>query len=1069
MKKSIFLFFAAILCAMSVSAKVIYFKPNGNWAAANAAFYASVWGGAGVTNPVKFTPVATDPDVYEAEVGTNTSIIFLRHDPAKTVTSSNMWDCWNRMGNLSIPTDGKNCCTIKDGQWSQEKNTTNGAASYVTWSTYTPPTEVVIPDRYITGTLAGGWNANDQIMTYDPETETYSHTFTAVAANVEQKFKVTDGTWSKNWGGDAVSPAIEGVTKDNDGNAVFTLSTGGDVTVTFDGTNIQLTTTGEIKVTIPDRYIAGIGGWSEKQVKMTYNEVSKLHEHTFAALAAGNYEFKITDGTWTNSWGKDGQNYPFNLPAAGDVTIKYNWKDNSIELILPEVTEPEPEPTELTYNVTVPAGTKACYICGNMTGWNFTEMTKVDDTHYTITIEGAKKNDGYKYASGGDWGYVEKDANGNEIGDRTYVDGNDVVAKWASVYDPDAVEQELTYSVTVPEGTYACYIAMDTDPAQEGWEFTEMTKVDDTHYTFTRTGLKSKTYKYASGAGWEYVEKTAEDGEVADRTWAENDVVAKWASVYNPSAPTYDYYLTGSLVGGWDVKQQGIEKDGELYKATFNALAAGTYEFKITAGDWEHQWNYNNLGAAYEEVSQGVDGEEKPNGNIKIITEEVKNITVIFDATAGKITFDGLTPYVAPLTYTVTVPAGTEKCYIAGAFAQSNWNTFLEMEQVVGEDKFTITIIGAKETDEYKYACQADWAYAEVIDGGGNRTNWSELDEVTAWNKPVVYTYYLMGVNGDWTTGIEMEVNTGAENEVMLTCQPVNGEVKIKRLGDDESEYWYGGKSLKEEAGNLGTNTEAATDGDGNIALEEGIYNFYFNTADGKLWIAAATDCELATITLTTGNNDDIIAANIGETVNVKIERSFTANDGYYTLCVPFNMDPSVIGKAYYLGTITEHVAGEGININLEEETYMLSAGVPYLVLPKANMSELVVENVTIQPDIASGQNVTNGEGTVKIFFEGFYSAPGRITNGTTEYYVGNNGYLYNGEVEIRGLSGLFTITDENGAPLKVRARVVTREDEATGFENITNGENTTIKLIENGQLIIIRNGEKFNAQGQKL
>ena len=36
-------------------------------------------------------------------------------------------------------------------------------------------------------------------------------------------------------------------------------------------------------------------------------------------------------------------------------------------------------------------------------------------------------------------------------------------------------------------------------------------------------------------------------------------------------------------------------------------------------------------------------------------------------------------------------------------------------------------------------------------------------------------------------------------------------------------------------------------------------------------------------------------------------------------------------------------------------------------------------------------------------------------------------------------------------------------------LDNITNGENTTIKVIENGQLIIIRNGEKFNAQGVRL
>ncbi|MBE6319725.1 MAG: DUF4957 domain-containing protein [Bacteroidales bacterium] len=220
-------------------------------------------------------------------------------------------------------------------------------------------------------------------------------------------------------------------------------------------------------------------------------------------------------------------------------------------------------------------------------------------------------------------------------------------------------------------------------------------------------------------------------------------------------------------------------------------------------------------------------------------------------------------------------------------------------------------------------------------------------------------------------------------------------------------------------------------------------------------------------ITLTTGDNSQVITDNIGKTVNVKIERSFTTNDGYYTLCVPFNMDPSVIGKAYSLGTITKHVTGEGINIELKEESELL-AGVPYLVLPKANMSELVVENVTILSDIASGQNVYSKELNVNIFFEGFYSASGQ-TNGTTQYYVGNNGYLYNGEVEIRGLCGLFTITDKDGNPIKVRARVVTREEVETGLDNNQLPNINIQKVLENGQLIIIRDGVKYNVQGQKL
>ena len=148
-------------------------------------------------------------------------------------------------------------------------------------------------------------------------------------------------------------------------------------------------------------------------------------------------------------------------------------------------------------------------------------------------------------------------------------------------------------------------------------------------FNFNEGDQKRKTDDLTWTAGKYYV---------IDNWYTKAEAEAKLATLVK-----YDYYITGSLVGGWNPDQQGLVKDGELYKATFTELNAGTYEFKITAGDWEHQWNYSNLGAAYEEVSQGVDNEGNPNGNIKIVTEEAKNITVIFDAIAGKITFEGLT------------------------------------------------------------------------------------------------------------------------------------------------------------------------------------------------------------------------------------------------------------------------------------------------------------------------------------------------------------------------------------------------------------------------------------------
>lgn len=537
------------------------------------------------------------------------------------------------------------------------------------------------------------------------------------------------------------------------------------------------------------------------------------------------------------------------------------------------------------------------------------------------------------------------------------------------------------------------------------------------------------------------------------------------------TAPT-KYYVVGTFTDNWTNAHADYELtlEGEVYKKSLT-LDAGEHMFKITDGTWNDDatWGYGNITGSYVEIDEGTNNEGEKNGNIKVTLAAQKTFTVIFDATAGKITFEGLTPYVTPLTYTVTVPAGTEKCYIAGSM--NGW-AFQEMEAVTGEtNKFTITIVGAKETDEYKYACQADWAYAEVIDGGGNRTTWQELDQVEEWGKPVIVTYQLKGVGGWEQPGIELVQNPGNDKEYMLTCQAISATdaIKVVRLENGEIKDYYGNGTVKDEV-----TVAVSYDGEANIKLPEGKYNFYFDTnaPEKKLWIEVATDCGPATITLTTGDNSTVIADNIGNTVDVVIDRSFTANDGYYTLCVPFNMPASVIGKAYSLGTITEHVSGQGININLEEESELL-AGVPYLVLPKANMSELVVENVTIQSDIASGQNVTGGEDlNVQIFFEGFYSAPAapnNQTNGTTQYYVGEHGYLYNEVVDIRGLSGLFTITDKNGAPLNVRARVVTREEVETGIDNNQLPNTNIQKVLENGQLIIIREGVKYNVQGQKL
>ena len=133
----------------------------------------------------------------------------------------------------------------------------------------------------------------------------------------------------------------------------------------------------------------------------------------------GYYKTPIPEGNWTNvifvRMNKDNQTW---------LSFENKW-DKTIDLTIPKdgknlftlyndhegencngtwsAHTSTYEPVYLTYNVEVPAGTPNCYISGEMNGWSFTEMEKVDDTHYTITIQDACSNDEYKYCYGPSW------------------------------------------------------------------------------------------------------------------------------------------------------------------------------------------------------------------------------------------------------------------------------------------------------------------------------------------------------------------------------------------------------------------------------------------------------------------------------------------------------------------------------------------------------------------------------------------------------------------------------------------------------------------------------------------
>lgn len=239
----------------------------------------------------------------------------------------------------------------------------------------------------------------------------------------------------------------------------------------------------------------------------------------------------------------------------------------------------------LTYNVTVPAGTKACYIAGGMNGWSFTEMTKVDDTHYTLDIASATEADSYKYCSGPSWSYVEKTAEGGEVSDRTYA-ANDEVAAWASVYEPpvgDIVYADITIKInagtTVPtiwwwggdiagadqNYTWATKPEMHPVTGAEGWYYWTFENVN------TAIGI---SYKIVIGSdeGGDMMTKADICLNAARQETACPQVGGGGDDPIIPVNPA-DYYLVGYINGADYGCEADYENVGE-YKFVDGALTA---------------------------------------------------------------------------------------------------------------------------------------------------------------------------------------------------------------------------------------------------------------------------------------------------------------------------------------------------------------------------------------------------------------------------------------------------------------------------------------------------------------
>ena len=142
----------------------VYLKPNTEWKQSDARFAIHYWHDGQPAGWVDMTDAGCNRDYFVATIPAGyTNFLFARMDPSNT---ENKWDAdidWNKTGDLTIPTDGKNLFTLPtsgDQVW-------NGATG--TWGTYTPPTYTININAPEAGSIAVTVGGSTTTVTNTPK------------------------------------------------------------------------------------------------------------------------------------------------------------------------------------------------------------------------------------------------------------------------------------------------------------------------------------------------------------------------------------------------------------------------------------------------------------------------------------------------------------------------------------------------------------------------------------------------------------------------------------------------------------------------------------------------------------------------------------------------------------------------------------------------------------------------------------------------------------------------------------------------------------------------------------
>lgn len=238
--------------------------------------------------------------------------------------------------------------------------------------------------------------------------------------------------------------------------------------------------------------------------------------------------------------------------------------------------------------------------------------------------------------------------------------------------------------------------------------------------------------------------------------------------------------------------------------------------------------------------------------------------------------------------------------------------------------------------------------------------------------------------------------------------------------------------------------------------------------SQGHIVGLAVTQPEILVLDETALDNSVLVANYYSAAQDIQIIRSIVP-DMYNTICLPFDVNDTQL-KAIFGNDVellvmsAATLSGNELTLNFDDAT-SIYRGTPYLIKTSKAVANPVFTDAIIKAKVGQA---TGGEGFDVDFIGNFIKD--EVPAGDQNLFLGPNDLLYFSQdaTPIKGMRAYFHVKVPGAANMIQHARIVKGTQVVTAID-LVGANNNTIKAIENGQLIITRDGIRYNVMGIKL